>query len=299
MNQPLSYRSSSYEPVPVWRRSWPLAWAEATSLFRTRWGVVVFCVCLLPVLIRLAMLLIMFGVVSFGPAALRNRLNTRATGELASIDPRRVEFYVDPVLQVMPGMVFVLLLSSLVVARAIARDRTTNALELYWTRGITPWSYLFAKWLGGGLLIALLTVLAPFVLWLVAVFLAEDWTLFAETWLPLSGALAALALMTVVWTGMGIFLSAAAASPNGAMVAWISLLVGSSAVGVVLSVVLREPWLRTCLSVWDAGGVVVRALAGLPQRNVSVPGAAIVLTAVLLWTWWRARARLRLAEAIA
>ena len=68
---------------------------------------------------------------------------------------------------------------------------------------------------------------------------------------------------------------------------------------VALSVVLREPWLRTCLSVWDAGGVVVRALAGLPQRNVSVPGAALVLTAVLLWTWWRARARLRLAEAIA
>jgi hypothetical protein len=245
-------------------------------------------------------LLIMFGVVSFGPPALRNRLSSRATGEMASLDPRRVEFYVDPVLQVMPGMVFVLLLSSLVVARAIARDRSTNALELYWTRGITPWSYLLAKWVGGHLLLSTLTVLAPLALWVTAVFLAEDWSLFADTWWPMLGALVALALITAVWTGLGILLSAAANSPNGAMVAWISLLVGSGALAVVLAVVLREPWLRSCLSVWEAGGVVVRSLAGLTQGRggVSVPGAYAMLGALLVVTGWRARRRLRLGEAI-
>jgi ABC-type transport system involved in multi-copper enzyme maturation permease subunit len=300
MSQPLSYRTSDYQPVPEWRRWWPLAWAEATSLFRTRWGVAVFCVCLLPALIRLAMLLIMFGVVSFGPPAIRNRLSTRASSEFASVDPRRVDFYVDPVLQVMPGMVFVLLLSSLVVARAIARDRSTNALELYWTRGISPWSYLLAKWFGGNLLLSMLTVLAPLALWITAVFLAEDWSLLATTWWQMLGALGALALVTAVWTGLAILLSAAANSPNGAMVAWISLLVGSSALAVVLAVVLREPWLRSCLSVWEAGGVVVRSLAGISQNRggVSVAGAYTMLGALLLLTGWRASRRLRLGEAI-
>ncbi|MCU0863272.1 MAG: ABC transporter permease [Planctomycetes bacterium] len=300
MSQRLTYRTSHFEPVPAWRRWWPLAWAEASSLFRSIWGVVLFCVCLLPVLIRLAMLLIMFGVVNFGPPSLRNRLTSRATGELASIDPRRVEFYVEPVLQVMPGMVFVLLLSSLVIARSVARDRSTNALELYWTRGITPWTYLLAKWFGGLMLLSLLTVIAPLALWTTAVFLAEDWSLFLDSWLPMLIALSALMLVTAVWSALGILLSAAANSPNGAMVAWISLLVGSGALAVVLAVVLREPWLRSCLSVWDAGGVIVRALAGLaqPRGGVSVAGAGCVLGGLLLFTWWRARRRLRLGEAI-
>ncbi len=298
MTQRLDYRSSPFEPVPRWRRAWPLAWQEATSLFRTKWGVALFFVCLLPALVRLAMLLILFGVVNFGPLSLRNRVPSRGRGELAALDPAQAEFYVDHVLQVMPGMVFVLLLSSLVVARSIARDRTTNALELYWTRGISPRAYLLAKWLGCTLVVGTVTVAAPFALWVTAVFLADDWSLLADSWLPLVLSLGGLAITTMVWVGIGVFISAACATPNAAMVLWTMLLVGSKAIGVVAAIALEERWLRSCLSVWDAGGVVVRAIGGLSQRQVSVPGAVAALAAWFFLLLWRARRHLRVVEAV-
>jgi hypothetical protein len=299
VTSPLVYRRATFVPVPSWRRWWPLAWQQATSLWRTKWGVAMFFVCLIPSLIRLAMLLIAFGVVQFGPMSLRNRMQGRATGELAMFDPRRVEFYVEPVLQVMPGMVFALLLTTLVVARAVASDRATNALELYWTRGISPWGYVLAKWVGSVLLVSAITVVAPFVLWVVAVFLADDWSLFLDSWQPVLAGLGGLLVATGLWTGLGIFVSAACARPNTAMVLWSVLLVGSSAVGVVLAAALREPELRSSLSVWHAGGVVARAIGGLPApRGASLSGAWLTLGVLLLLTWLRARRRLRLTEAL-
>ncbi|MFY9345965.1 MAG: ABC transporter permease [Planctomycetota bacterium] len=295
----LGYRPAAFVPVPAWRRWWPLAREEASSLFRARWGVAMFCVCLVPTLIRLAMLLMVFGVIQFGPLSLRNRLQTRAAGEVANLDPRRAEFYIESVLQVMPGMVCLLLLTSLTVARSIARDRTTNALELYWTRGISPLGYLLAKWVGSVWLVAKVTVVAPLLLWVVAVFLADDWSLFLDSWLTVGAGLVGVAVATAVWTALGTLLSACAGRPNTAMVAWSLLLVGSSAVGVVLAQALREPHLRSTLSVWHAGGVVARAIAGIPQAKVSVAGAATTLGVLLLLLAWRARRRLRLLEAVA
>lgn len=299
MTSPLTYRPATFVPVPRWRRWWPLARQTATALFRSKWGVAMFCVCMIPALIRLAMLLIIFGVVSFGPPSMRNRMQSRATGEFAAVDPRRVEFYVDSVLAVMPGMVFALLLTTLVAARAIASDRATNALELYWTRGVSPWSYVLAKWVGSLLLVGSITVYAPFALWTVAVFLAPDWTLFLDTWQPLLLALAGLFVATAIWTALAVLISASCARPNTAMVVWSVLLVGSTAVGVVAAAALRQPDLRSTLSIWDAGGVVARAIGGLaPPRRVSSAGALVTLGVVLLLAWLQARRRMRLTEAI-
>lgn len=297
MSLPLGYRVAEYRPVAAWWRWWPLAEREFLAIFRTRWGVGLFFVCLMPTVIRLVMLLIVFGVLNFGPPSLRTRIPTRG-GELGAIDPHRVEFYVDPVLQVMPGMVCALLLTTLFVARAIASDRTTNALELYWTRGISPWSYLLAKWVGSLLLMGTFTVAAPLTLWLTGGFLAEDWTLLSSTAAPFASALAGLLVATAAWTAAGVLLSAACRSPNAAMVLWCMLLVGTKSVGVVLARLAQEPQLRSCLSVWDAGGVVARAIAGLPQREASVPGAFALLIGMIAVLFVLARRRLRLVEAV-
>lgn len=301
MTQPLAYRTIEYQPVPMWRRWWPLARREALSLFGSRWGNLLYVICLIPLFVRTVILMIIYGVLNFGPPALRTRLATApstGTGMGASFDPRRLDFYAGLALDP-PALVFVLLLSSMVVARAIARDRTTNALELYWTRGIGPGAYVLAKWVGGLLVVGSITVLAPCVLWLLAVFLAEDWTLLTTTAVPMLLTLLALLFVTAVWTAIGTFVSAAAATANGATVLWTVLVVGSSAIGALLAGVLRTEWLRSCVSLWDAGAVVVRTIAGLPQRSVSVPGAFTLLGALLLWSWWRARRRLRLEEAMA
>lgn len=299
MTHPLEYRTATWRPVPMWRRAWPLVWQEATVLFRSKWGVALFFFCLLPAFVRLAMLLILFGVVNFGPAVLRNRSVPRGrNNELATIDPARVEFYIDPVLQVMPGMVFVLLVSTLVVARAIARDRTTNGLELYWTRGISPWGYLLGKWLGCALIVGALTVLAPLALWLTACFLAEDWSLLLDTALPFARALLGLVVATLTWTALGVLVSASCATPTAAMVLWAMLLVGTSSIGVVAAAAARAEWLRSCLSVWDAGGVVARAIAGVAQRDASVLGACATLAGLLVLLFAVARRHLRVTEAL-
>lgn len=292
------YRPFVSDRTVGWRRLWPLARQEMLLVFRTKWGVALYLLCLFPSLGRLVMLLIVFGVIDFGPRGLRSRLSTRSSPELAHLDPLQAAFYLEPVLSVLPGMIFFLLLTSMVVARSVARDRATNALELYWTRGITPRGYVAAKWLGGFLVTATLTVAAPAILWLSASFLAEDWSLLVDTAPQFLAGLGGMVVLTAMWTGIGTLLSAACGTANLAMVAWCMLLVGSSAVGFILSQALREPWLRSCLSFWEAGGVLVRSLADLPQRGQSVPGAAATLAFLLAVVWLAARRRLRLAEAL-
>lgn len=279
-----------------WRRILHLASFEFRGLFRSRWGLVLFFACLLPGLARLMMLLIMFGVVKFGPPRLRTRLTNRS--DFSGLDPFRVDFYLEPVLSVLPGLAFLMLLTSVLVARTIARDRMANALELYWTRGISPRGYVVGKWLGGFLLVAVVTTFVPLVLWVTAAMLAEDWTLFSTSFVDMLWALTGLLVVTAAWTGMCLAISAIAAAPNTAMVAWCMLLVGSSALGAVMANALQQPWLRSCMSLWEAGAVVVRAIAGVSQRDVSVPGALTSLSAALLVLVFFARRRLRLREAV-
>ncbi|MEO6597019.1 MAG: ATP-binding cassette domain-containing protein [Planctomycetota bacterium] len=298
MSGSLGYRPIAFTPVPKWRRWFPLARQEFLSLFQTKWGMALFFLCMFPAIGRLVMLLIPFGVVNFGPG-LRTRLQSRGGSEPASLDPGRIEFYLEPVLVVMPGMVAVLLLSSTVVSRAIARDRMTNALELLWTRGISPAAYSLGRWWGSVLLLSLLTVAVPLALWVVAVFLAKDWSFLLDTAPQLCMALLGLFAVTCIWTGICILVSAACTAPNTATVVWCMLILGSSALGFVLAQTLSEPELRSCLSVWDAGGVLVRAIAGVPQRGVSVPGASLALGALLAGLAILAHRRLRLVEALA
>ena len=299
MSQALRYRTLECERVTGFWRLWPLARQEMTALFRTKLGVGLFFFTLFPSLGRLVMLMIVFGVVEFGPRGLRGRMTQNLPPELDHLNPEQAAFYFETALSTMPGMVFFLMLTSVVVARSVARDRATNGLELYWTRGISPAGYVFAKWLGGFLLTASMTVLMPLILWFGAVLLAEDWSLLLDTAGQFAAALAGMALMTAIWTAVGTLVSAVASSANLAMVLWAMLIVGSSAVGFILSRALGEPALKSCLSFWDAGRVVVRDLAAMPQRDdVSVLGAYVMLLSIVALLGALASRRMRVVEAL-
>jgi ABC-type transport system involved in multi-copper enzyme maturation permease subunit len=297
MTMPLAYRPAAFAPVPSWRRWWPLAQQEAGLLFQSRWGQAIVFLCLLPAVGRLVMLLILFGVLQFGPPGMR-AIGPGRPRPLAAFDPLQVEFYVDPVLAAMPGMVVALLLSALVPARAIARDRSTNALELYWTRGISPYAYVLAKWVGSALLLGVVTVLAPLALWSTAALLHEDWGLLASTWWPMVQALAGLAAATLVWTALAILVSASCASANAAMVLWTMLLVGSAAVGAVAAAAARDPSLRTVFSLWECGALLARQVGGSAPRGAPVAGCLCTLGTVLFVLGLRAHRHLRVAEAV-
>lgn len=298
MSQPLHYRQLHCERTTGYERLWPLARQEALTIFKTKWGLALYLFCLMPGIGRIIMLLIIFGVIKFGPTPLRNGFDGEIPAAMRHLDPNEASFYLHSTLAVMPGMVFFMLLTTMIVARSVARDRATNALELYWTRGISPWGYLFAKWWGGFLITATMTVALPLLLWTSACFLADDWTLFQQTFAQVFIGLGALAAVTALWTMIGTFVSACAGSANAAMVAWCILLVGTRALGGILSGVLKEPELQSCLSFWEAGAVIVRSITDLPQTRTSLGGAVATMAVLFLSTLLLARRRMRVQEAL-
>lgn len=293
-----AYRSLPLQRVSGVRRLWPLVGAEMRNLFRTRWGVALYCFCMVPAIGRLVMMLIIFGVVEFVPRRLGEHMQSRLPPSMDHLSPLRAEFYFETQLRVMPGMVFFLLLSTVVAARCVARDRTTNALELYWTRGISPWSYVLAKWWGSFLLLASVFVLPPLLLWLVAGMLADDWSLLLASVVPFVRALLGMLVATALLTLVAALVSAISASANLAMAAWTGLLVGSLAVAVVVSRVLQLSWLRSSLSVWDAARVIVRGIAGFDQVGASVWGASAMICCLVAALLWLAHRRIRVTEVL-
>jgi ABC-type transport system involved in multi-copper enzyme maturation permease subunit len=191
------------------------------------------------------------------------------------------------------------LLTAAATAGAVARDRAAHALELLWTRGITPRSYLLARWAGAGILLALVTVAGPFLLWICAVLFAEDWGLLVTTGGFLPGLLGGLLLVTALWSGLCVLVSALSASTGQAIVVWCLLMVGSSGVANVMAEVFREPAVRSWLSVWDAGGIVARALAGVSTRGAPWLPAALVLSGALVVLALFVRRRIAVTEAVA
>jgi len=291
----LRYRPGPYRPVAAWRRWWPLARHEFLSLFRTKGGIAVFCVCFVPLAVRLFVLMIRFGVVDFGPRP-RGQALARSQA-LAQWDPQRPDFYVEMVVGTWPGLPILVLLTAMVTAGAVARDRRTNALELLWTRGIGPRAYLFAKWCGSLLLVSCVTVVGPLLLWCAAALMAEDWGQLTGTLPFLGPMLGGLLLVTAAWTGICVQVSTLCSQTSQAVVAWCMLVVGSTAIAGVLGIVARDPSIRTWLSIWDAGATVARSVAGVAARGS--PGyGALFLAGVFVALWCVARRRLVLEEAV-
>lgn len=292
----LEYRPAPYQPEPARRRLLPIVKLEFTTLFRSKWGVVLFVACLFSAIVRFVMLLLRMGVLG-GGNMLPGRRPTRMPGELASLDPWAREFYLEPVVSE-EGLVPLLILTALVTARAIAKDRSTNALELYWTRGISPAGYCVAKWLGSLLLVAMATAGAAIVLWVTGVAMAPDWTFCDDTIGFLPSVVGGLLVFVTVLTGLCILFSSVAGTPNLAAILWCILLVGSSAAAHMVADLTNERSYVSRLSVWDAAATVARAIAGLPERQASLPGALLLLGVVAGLLAWLARRRLRLQEAV-
>lgn len=289
----VDYRSESYESVKGWRRIWPLVWLEFGALFRGKWGTLLFVFCALPSLFRLFFLLVWTGALGFGAG----RMMDGRRGAMREFLPSNREFYVETVVASQNGMFAMMLLMALATARVIAKDRAVNALEFYWTRGISPWGYFVAKWLGSTLLVGLLTVAAPVVLWVVGVLLAEDWSFFHETVGFMPRAVLGLVTFTVVLTLLCTLLSAITATANLATILWCLLLVGGWAVAQLISDLSNER-VESWLSIWGAAGALARWIAGISERQASVGGAGVFVVVAVVVLGLMARRNLRLQGAV-
>lgn len=298
----VGYRSLDYEVEPRHKRWWPVLVREFRTLFGNKWGVFLFIACLLPALASLTILLLQMGVLRIGNVDFEFSVMMDRVQPLwrdSTFNARSVLFYVEPVYGW--GFLPFLVMSSWVSSRGIAKDKQTNALEIYWTRGIGPVEYFLAKWLGSAFLIGLLFVVAPLVLWILGVFMAEDWSFLQETIGFMPAALLSTALFTLVLTYMPTAISAMSKRPNLAVVLWLFLIVGSAAVGNILRLILRDDsWVF--LSPWESMRRLVQWMCGVEPSGFTSfsPGAALasVLFYVGALTVFAVR-RLRLREAVA
>ena len=297
----VGYRSLEYEAEPRHKRWWPVLVHEFRTLFRGRWGVFLFIACALPTLASLGLLLLQMGVLRIGPAdsGFAFAQLIEQAGPNFRGNARSVLFYVVPVYG--EGILPFLVLTCLVTSRSISKDRQTNALEIYWTRGIEPAEYFLAKWLGSALLLGLLFVLAPLVLWVFGVLIADEWSFLWDTVGFMPGALLSTTLFTLVLTYMAVAFSAMTKSPNLAAILWLFLISGTQMLGNMLRMIFNEEWFMA-LSPWESMSRVVQWICGItpPPFQSYSPAVALafvglylgVLTAIMF-------RRLRLQEAVA
>lgn len=292
----LHYRPLEYTPVGTAGRMAPVVMLEFRALFRSRWGVALFALCMLPNLVSLVLLAMQMGILEFGPARVRDMAFRLSPGWMNSYS---ADFYLWPGLRGAKSMLTFLAITGMVTSRSIARDRQAGALEMHWTRGITPGQYFAARWFGSFMLVSLGIVLAPTLLWLIGLLTAPDTGFFESTISVFPWVLCSLFLFTAVLTLLASALSAIPAHPNGAMILWVLLLAGTATGGFILEQILPGSNGTEAISPWRCAERLADAIAGVPSTLPFGPGlAALVLAGYLGVLGVLAARRLRLREAV-
>lgn len=274
----LGYRTLEYAPTP-WRvRVWAIARREAAALFRSRWGVMLFFLCLLPWLVRLMLMLVVLEVVQFEQLA-------DFMARYQSIDhfanPRSQTFYLDGSIRGTPSILPLMVLTVLLGSRTVARDRGANALEILWTRGIGPGGYMLGKWLGTFLLLGSIFVLAPLVTWATGVLQTPDWEFFHQTAGKIGATLPALIWFTAVLAWLAVITSAVCTTANLASLTWLGVLLGSWVLASTMDAVLGGNTMWPALNPWVATARVAEQIAGEVSMYAFGPGVA--LASVVAW----------------
>ncbi len=293
------YSTTDFTPVGPWKRLLPLAMMEFGRLFRTRLGVFGFILCCSYTLFLLA-------VVQFHETDwVKTMLAVNPT-----LSPTRPDFYMK--FSVESGWLPFLGLSCVIGVRAISGDRAVNALEIYWTRGISPWGYFVAKWAGFFFLLATVFVGGPLLAWLYALLTSSSADFLQETIPFMPRVLLALTLKSLVLALLAVAFSAVCDSPKKATFIWVLVLGLSAAISRVMEKIARHQMRANPELVPD--GVTWHEAVYLPSAMVrieqSVAGlgtgptypvwiACTCIGVVLLALLWPVKRVLRTTEAVA
>ncbi len=267
----VGYRGLEYQPTSWFGRIWPIATMEFHKLFRTKRGLGLFIAAYWYVLIKVVCLYIFLGVAMDAQGQTVRQgfevMQQISAGANALINPFVPGFYFDHALE--HGFYAFLILTSLVSVRAIAGDRATNALEIYWTRSISTWGYFLGKWLGSFLLLAAVFVGGPLFCWVFSQLIAPDWDYLAHTIGYVPRILVVLLLQCLVLSFLAVGFSAFARNPNLATFLWLGILLGSMTVAKLLKALAREFWASwdevlgyDAIWLWDAVSRICYDLAG-------------------------------------
>lgn len=224
------WQSSGLQPDPAW---WVIARRGLAAALRSRWLVALLAAAWIPAVVK--------GVLIFLKARAGRILELTVGGHWTSIDPAGFLAFCEG------QRFFVFLITVILGAGLIARDRAENGLALYFSRPLGLRDYLLGKSaivLGGYLAVTLAPVLVL--------------CLFAYLTAP-----GAVGLELLVWTPLRMSLYGLL---TGAMLSLVLLALSSLATRTVLVVVW---WAMLCLGGEMIGGIgKILGLAGLQYANV-------------------------------
>ncbi len=263
------------------RPSWlVLPLVEAGAWIRNRKLLVLWFACVIPFLVLLVRLFMALSLVALDGSAPR-------PGRMPHVflgNPRSMEFYSGPLLEfsLLPVLVFL----AATAVRTISLDRKTGALELYFTRPLSPFRYILGRWCGAAIAVASVTAVPALLVWLAGALAAPDWSFLEETlWIPgrilLQGGF--FALVMGIWVAA---ISSVTSSPRTSQILWAGFLAVMHLVfSGGLRRFLRESW-PVQLSPWGILQRVGEAILGVkPEVPLSLPlcVALSVLLSVLAY----------------
>ena len=152
---------------------------EAASWIKNRKLLILWFLCVIPFLVLLVELFMSLSLVVLGEGRGPGGASPRAFFG----DPRTMDFYAKPLLEqsLLPVLVFL----AATAIRTVSLARKSGALELYFTRPLTPLRYVLGRWAGAALATASVTALPALLVWLIGALAAPDWDFLAETlWIP-------------------------------------------------------------------------------------------------------------------
>jgi ABC-type transport system involved in multi-copper enzyme maturation permease subunit len=301
-----SYSSLEYQPVGPLARLWPIIKMEFLQIFRQRKGLLIFIGCVAFVVVKA---LLLWATLSPDSEAMAEGIKMLERMS-PSLSPLRPEFYINHATDW--GWLPFLFLTSLVSVRSISGDRAVNALEIYWTRGISPWGYFVGKWMGSFLLLAAAFLAGPVVLWLYGVIAAADGAFWDRTVEFMPSVLAALTLHCLVMSFLAVGFSSMSSSPNIAMFLWLLMIGGSKTLGTILTtisayqlrrteVVFEPPWYKA-ICPYEGMIRIQEDMAGIvpgPSDFEQIWIAWAILGVYALVILWNLRRLLRNTEAVA
>jgi hypothetical protein len=175
-------------------------------------------------------------------------------------NPSLPNFYLDTILR--SGFFLFVLYSTVVGSGIIARDRHSNAVELYMTRAVTATRYVLGKWFAVASLLAMQVVAPIFLVWVTAVLLAPDWGVLQDTIGFMPRVLLGLGVLCMFHGFLVTAISASTDTPVFGALLWVICM----AFLTMMARILRfhfGPSFWTALSPWDACKRIVEAVAGV------------------------------------
>jgi ABC-type transport system involved in multi-copper enzyme maturation permease subunit len=281
----------------AWSRALAIAWSEVVLNFKTKKFLVFYVGCISPAVVAFVLLYLRF-VLAEGQGELAGvQFNRGFARFLGGVD--RVEFFLDT------GRGFTtmlaILFSAVVGAGVISRDRRAGALELYFTRGIRPSTYVAGK-VGGVFFLMLCQLLFPLLAaWLFGVAVATEESGFvARTTAFMPRLVLAQAFLSATLAFWAVSLSASTDSARFALLRWVGGLFALQVASALFFQMFKDPtWL--VISPWRAVRGVNYWLAGADpwSRGPELEPALIAWVALTIAAGIWLRRHLRPVEVVA